>query len=107
MLWKSMGRCFQLVIVEQIATRHTASSNHIRQSCAFDCGYRLKLFAADVVEEHGPLFPACAPCVFVRLGVDMAVRHQQVFPPVIVVVNESVAPAEEGNRDLSRSEEHT
>ena len=50
-----------------------------------------------IVEEHGTLGPACAPGIFVRLRIHVAIIHQQVFPAIVVVIEERVAPTEEGN----------
>ena len=49
------------------------------------------------MEEEGALLPACAPVFSVGFGVDVAVDEEEVEPAVVVVVEEGVAPAEEGD----------
>ena len=92
----------QLAVVEQVAHRHAAPRNHIRQPRTLHRGHILKPLAIDVMKQHRPLRPARPPVIFVRLRVYVPVRHQQVFPAVVVVVQKRVAPAQEGNCDLAQ-----
>ncbi len=92
----------QLAVIEQIAHRHAASCNHHCEARALNRRHIFKFLAELVVEQHRPLLPTCSPCVFVGLRVDVPVRHEQIFPPVVVVVQEGVAPTEKGNRNLAK-----
>ena len=91
----------EFAVVEEIAYSQAAAPDHDGEAGAFDCGNELKFFAVDVVEEQGALGPCGAPRLVVDDAVDVAVGDDDVLPAVVVVVEEGVAPAEEGDGWLS------
>src|SRR6185437_449718 len=90
----------EFAVVEEVADGHASAYIERGQRGAFDRRLNFKLFAIDVVEEQGTLFPGGSPGGVIDLGIDMAVCDDEVFPAVVVKVEESVAPAEEGDGGL-------
>src|SRR5229473_387877 len=59
------------------------------------------MLAIQVVKEERPLRVAHAPIVLVYSRIDVAIGVENVFPAVVVVIEESRAPAKKGNRHSS------
>ena len=87
-----------LAVVEQVAECCSTAYADSGESCAFDCRDELELSVGEVVEEQRALGVCGAPVgVFVGLGINVAVGDEEILPAVVVVVEESVAEAYEGD----------
>ena len=87
-----------LAVVEQVANGHDRARQSHPPARPSTAGMTSNFLPPDVVKQQRPLRPACAPPVSVRLRIHVPIRHQQIFPAIVVVVDKRIAPARKGTR---------
>ncbi len=96
--WNGIDRIhdnIDLAVVEQVAKCGAAGRSHNRQSGSFDGGHQFKLPGFQVMEQQRALRIRRAPALAVDFWIDMAIHNEQILPPVVVVIEETVAKSDE------------
>src|SRR5580700_11207031 len=86
-----------LAVVKQIAKCGAPRGHYDGKPRVFDGRYKFELLSRNIAEKKRSLREAGAPVVPVHFRVYMPAGNENILPPVVVVVDKSVAPAEERN----------
>src|SRR5580698_2367819 len=86
-----------LSVVEEVSEGGATTGRHHGEAGVLYGRDELELFAFHVAIEKRALGEGGAPVVFIDSRVDVAVDHHEVFPTVVVVVDELGGPSEEGD----------
>ena len=78
-------------VVEDVAKGGAAADADDCKPGSLDCGNQLKLAILQVVVEQRALGIAGSPLrMLVHFRIDMAIDNQQILPPVIVIIKETI-----------------
>src|ERR1700761_8539067 len=75
-------------IIEEVAKGCTARRNDKGKTRSFDRWHQVKVLALLVVKQQGAFGVGGTPVVLVDHGINVAVDEKQIFPAVVVVVEE-------------------
>src|SRR5438552_474377 len=92
-----------MTIVEEIAKSGASTDCDLSQSTLRIRRNILEMVAVHVVKQQWTLPPRGAEVVLVHLGVNMAVHDEDIFQPIVIVVQKTHAPAKEWDRHFSDS----
>ena len=82
-------------IVENVAEARASARNDQGEASPFDGRHHFEFGTFQIVQEVGALRVGRTPLEPVGLGIDVAVDGEQVFPAIVIVIDELSAPGEE------------
>src|SRR6185437_9090637 len=100
---KRIDHYIDLAIIKQITESCAPPRRDNSQPGSFHRRNRRKFLAAIIMEKLRPLREACPPVLLVHSRIYVSIHGENIFPAVVVVVEECVSPSEEGNGRLGNS----
>src|SRR5215831_4152512 len=91
----------QSSITVEIAYGHAARAPGLRQGAPWRRAYTFEFPGAQIAKQQRLLSVTRTPLMLVNRRIDMPVSHKQVFPTIVVVIQECRAPSEKRKRDLT------
>src|SRR2546421_7589459 len=88
-------------VAVEIAGGDAARAPGLRQRSAGPCADPLELTVAQVMKQQSLLSITGAPLMIVDRRVHMTIRHEKIFPTVVVIVDETCTPTQKWNCQLA------
>src|SRR5438067_71264 len=90
-------------VAVKIADSDAARAPCLRERRAGPGADPLELTVAQIMKQESLLRITGTPLMIVDSRVHMTIRHEKIFPTVVVIVNETRAPTEKWNCQLAQS----